>query len=89
MRTPCLKTKVIIPHNGTFSDNGQNFANVAQERINFQHSTHTMSVHTKFELDCVNNFSDNGWKPSISVILWSPEGQNLANKAQSKSVNQF
>ena len=45
-------------------------------------NTHTISVHTKFELDCVDNFLDNGWKPSIAVILSPQEGQNLVNKAQ-------
>ena len=56
---------------------GQNLANVAQKRINSEH-TPNISVDTKFELDCGNTFSDNGRKP-ILIILCPPEGQKLAN----------
>ena len=89
---------IIIPHNVTFSDNGckplvfRNF--VATRGPNWPTwpksksilNTHPISVPTKFELDCVNTFSDNGWKPPFSVILWPLEGQNLANMAQ-KRIN--
>ena len=47
-------------------------------------NTHPISVHTKFEFDCMNTFSDNGRKPSFSVILGPLEGQNLANMAQKR-----
>ena len=33
-------------------------------------------------LDCMNIFLDNGQKPPYSVILWTLEGQSLANVAQ-------
>ena len=56
---------------------GQNLANEAQKRIN--------SEPTKFELDFMNTFSDNGQKPPFSVILWLQVGQNLANVAQQNS----
>ena len=49
---------------------------MAQKLINFEHSP------TKFELDCMNTFSDSGRKPQFSVILWPPEGHNLANVVQ-------
>ena len=42
-------------------------------------NTDLTSVHHKFELDCVNTFSDNGRKPplwTISVIWGALEGQN-------------
>ena len=45
-------------------------------------NTHLISVHTKFELNCMNTFSNNGQKPQFSVILWPQEGQNLANMAK-------
>ena len=38
-----------------------------------------MSAHTKFELDCIHTFSNNGRKPPFLVILRPIEGQNLAN----------
>ena len=41
-----------------------------------------ISVDTKFELDYMTTFSDNGRKPPFSVILWSLEGQNLAKVAE-------
>ena len=47
---------------------------------------HLISVHTKFELDCMNAFSDNGRKAPFSVILWPLEDQNLTNVAQ-KQMN--
>ena len=34
------------------------------------------------KLDCMNTFSDNGWKPPFSVIFWPLEGQNVATMAQ-------
>ena len=46
-------------------------------------NTHIISVHTMFEWDCVKIFSDNGRKPTLSVILWPLEGQNLSKVAQS------
>ena len=49
-------------------------------------TSHPKSVQTKFELDCMNTFSDDGRKPPISVILWSLEGHNLANVAK-KQIN--
>ena len=48
---------------------GPKFGQHAPKRINSEHSSH------KFELDCVNTFSDNGQKPPFSFILWSLEGQ--------------
>ena len=42
-------------------------------------NTHLISVHSKFKFNCVNTFPDNGRKPPFSAILWSKEGQNLAN----------
>ena len=45
-----------------------------------------INVHTKFELDWVNTFSDNGQKPIFLDTFWPPEGQNLANLAQSESI---
>ena len=39
----------------------KNLANVAQKRI-----THRPGVHHKFELNCVNTFSDNGRKPALT-----------------------
>ena len=56
----------------TFSDNGrkppfpvilsplegQNLANVAQKQIISEHSSNIKCVYTKFELDCLNTFSD-------------------------------
>ena len=32
-------------------------------------NTHLVSVNTKFELDNVNTFSDNGWKPPLWAIF--------------------
>ena len=49
-------------------------------------NTYPISVHIKFELDCLNTFSDNGHKPPFSVILWPLEGQNLAYVAR-KQIN--
>ena len=78
---------VIISHDGTFSDNGRKPPfSVILWPLEGQRSpksksilnTHPLSVHTKFEMDCVNTFSDNSQKPTFSVILWPPEGQNLA-----------
>ena len=52
---------------GNHHQEGQNLANIAKKQINAnQHSA--TSVEHKFELDCVNTFSDNGWKPPFSVI---------------------
>ena len=46
-------------------------------------NTYPIGVYTKFELDCMNDFSDNRQKPPFSVIsFWPLEGQNLANVAQ-------
>ena len=45
-------------------------------------NTHPTSVDTKFELYCVNTFSDNSQKPLIQDIFGPLEGQNLANVAQ-------
>ena len=45
-----------------------------------------MSVHTRFESDCMNTFSANGRKLPFSVILRPLEGQNLANMGQ-KRIN--
>ena len=81
----------IIPHYVTFSDDGrkplfsvilwllegQNLANLPQSESIL--NTHSISVHNKCELDCVNTFSDNGQKPPSSFILWSLEGQMSDN----------
>ena len=32
-------------------------------------NTHPTSVHHKFDLDCVNTFWDNGWKPTLWPIF--------------------
>ena len=45
-----------------------------------------LTVHTTFELDCVDTFPDNLQKPSLSVIFWPKEGQNLANMGK-KLIN--
>ena len=116
---------IIILHDGTFSDIGQkppfsvifwplegrNLANVAQKRINSEHSsnkcthqvwiglhvhffrkwsaqrksipkTHPISIHTQFEQDYMNAFSDNGRKPPFSFILRPIVCQNLVNVAK-------
>ena len=48
-------------------------------------NTHPISVHTKFDMDCMHNISDNGRKPHFSVILWQLQGQNLANVDKGES----
>ena len=48
-------------------------------------NTQPISVLTKFELDFMITFLDNGRKP-YSVILWPLEDKNLANVAQ-KQIN--
>ena len=50
--------------------------------------THPISMHTKFELDCVNTFSDNGRKPQFSVILWPLGGENRTKIAQKRIISE-
>ena len=45
---------------------------------------HPTSVDTKFELPCLNTFSDNSQKPPFAAILRPLEGQNLASVAQNQ-----
>ena len=45
------------------------------QKANFFLNTHPISVHTKFELDCVNTFWDNDQKPPFSVIFCPLECQ--------------
>ena len=59
---------------------GQNLANIAKNASIL--NTRPISIHTKFELDCMNAFSNNGRKPPFSVILWPLDGLNLANVAK-------
>ena len=92
---------IIILHDGTFSDigqkppfsvilwslEGQNLTNMAPKKINSDQSPNKCSsVHTKFELDCKNAFSDNGKKTPFPVISWPIEGQNMA-KVVKKQIN--
>ena len=85
---------IIIPHNDTFSAyggkplfsvilwplEGQNLVNVAKKQTISEHSPKKYS--TKFELDSLNNFSDNDRKRPFSDILWPLEGQHFANVAK-------
>ena len=48
-------------------------------------NTHPIIVHTKFESDCVNTFSDICRTPPFSVIFWPPEGQHWPTWAKSES----
>ena len=47
-------------------------------------NTHPISVHHKFQLDCVNTVSYNGWKPTILVhfqYFLATRGPKFATKA--------
>ena len=65
---------------------GPKFGQCGQKANYFWTLTHLISVHTKFELDCMNTFPDNSQKPQFSAILWPLEGHNLANMAK-KQIN--
>ena len=47
-----------------------------------------MNGRTKFELDCMKTFSDNGRKPLFSVILWPLEAQQLAKIAKKRIISE-
>ena len=64
---------------------GQTLAKVAQKLIKSEHSPNKYTH--KFELDCINTFSDNGRKPPFPVILWPPEGQKFGQRGP--KGNQF
>ena len=41
-------------------------------------NTHPISVHAKFEVDCMTTFSENGQEPPFSVVLWPLDCEKLA-----------
>ena len=55
------------------ANRGPKFGQYGQKANQFWTLTH-ISIHTKFELDCLNTFWD-GWKPPFSVIFWPLDGQ--------------